>query len=112
MFYYYCSKKEINYKLRSKLPEQFHKAMNFNDEIFVYLGSFKDPIATDFLHHTALLAFNNKNECISAISFGTENYKKINQTIRNICKAKTFEELDHYKEDFVEELDMLSIEKI
>ena len=113
--YHYCSKKTIDYTTKTKLPQLFHKALNLNDEFSVYWGSFKDPIAEDFNHHTALLAFNSKGEIVSAISFGQEGYIAMLKVIQEVCAAKLsndYDELYQAKENFLEALDTYSIQKI
>ena len=115
MMYYYCSKKTINYNIEKKLPELFHKSLNLNNEFSVYWGNFKDPVAEDFDHHTALLAFNSKGEIVSAISFGQEGYTEILKSIKELCaayRAKDYDALYEAKENFLEALDTHSIQKI
>lgn len=108
MLYNYSATEVIKYKKLEILPQQFHKAMCFNNEIFVYWGEFNDAIAEQFTHHTALLAFNSKGKLISALGFGQEGYIEILKSIERLCDeqiTETYEGIYEAREGFLEAID-------
>lgn len=108
MLYNYSATEVIKYKKKEMLPQQFHKAMCFNNEIFVYWGEFNDAIAKEFKHSTALLAFNSKGKLISALGFGQQGYIELLKSIERLCeeqKSGTYEGIYEARELFQEAID-------
>ena len=115
MLYYYSKADSKNHQLKEKLPDLFHKAMNFNNEIFVYWGSFNDCVVKDFYHHTAIIAINSKGKVISAIGLGQEGHAKLFKIVQKLCQAQSennIDELYYLREEFIEAIENSSIQKI